>query len=140
MANSISACCRASSGPASPARPSLKLLVVLDLARRSAPTPKTWSHGGDGSALSRVLFHLDLPTRGLAHIGVEEAKGSRPLREATAFCARAACRIFTNVCFVEGDDIGKGQPMVVVTELCRQYRAQGARRPPRTDSLPTNLR
>ena len=69
-----------------------------------------------GSAMSRVLFHLDRPTVGLLNIGVEEVKGLEAVREAGRILREEPLPHIEYVGFVEGDDIGKGKADVVVTE------------------------
>ena len=69
-----------------------------------------------GSAMARVLFHLDRPTVGLLNIGVEEVKGLEPVREAGRILREDPLPHMEYIGFVEGDDIGKGKADVVVTE------------------------
>ena len=69
-----------------------------------------------GGAMARVLFDLERPTVGLLNIGVEEAKGLEPVREAGQILRQAARPDLDYMGFVEGDDIGKGTVDVVVTE------------------------
>jgi glycerol-3-phosphate acyltransferase PlsX len=66
--------------------------------------------------MARVLFDLERPTVGLLNIGVEEAKGLEPVREAGQILRQAARPDLDYMGFVEGDDIGKGTVDVVVTE------------------------
>jgi len=57
--------------------------VVLDLGASIGADAETLvAMAVMGSAMSRVLFHLDRPTVGLLNIGVEEAKGLEAVREA----------------------------------------------------------
>jgi glycerol-3-phosphate acyltransferase PlsX len=69
-----------------------------------------------GSAMARVLFDLERPTVGLLNIGVEEVKGQEAVREAGRILREAQLRFLDYVGFVEGDDIGKGNVDVVVSE------------------------
>jgi glycerol-3-phosphate acyltransferase PlsX len=69
-----------------------------------------------GSAMARVLLHLDRPTVGLLNIGVEEVKGLEPVREAGRILREEPPPYIEYIGFVEGDDIGKGTADVVVTE------------------------
>jgi glycerol-3-phosphate acyltransferase PlsX len=69
-----------------------------------------------GAATARILFGLDQPTVGLLNIGVEEAKGLEPVREAGRVLREEKLPNLDYLGFVEGDDIGKGKVDVVVTE------------------------
>ncbi len=69
-----------------------------------------------GSAMARVLFDLARPTVGLLNIGVEEVKGQEEVREAGRILREANLPFLEYVGFVEGDDIGKGNVDVVVSE------------------------
>jgi glycerol-3-phosphate acyltransferase PlsX len=69
-----------------------------------------------GSAMARVLFDLERPTVGLLNIGVEEVKGLEPVREAGRILRERNLPFLDYLGFVEGDDIGKGNVDVVVTE------------------------
>jgi phosphate acyltransferase len=69
-----------------------------------------------GSAMARVLFDLERPSVGLLNIGVEEAKGLEPVREAGRILRETRMSELNYAGFVEGDDIGKGTVDVVVTE------------------------
>ena len=69
-----------------------------------------------GSAMARVLFDIDRPTVGLLNIGVEEIKGLEQVREAGRILRERNFPHFDYHGFVEGDDIGKGNVDVVVTE------------------------
>src|SRR5207253_1083181 len=66
------------------AHPTLKgSCIVLDLgASIGADAESLVAMAVMGTAMSRVLFHLDRPTVGLLNIGVEEAKGLEAVREA----------------------------------------------------------
>ena len=66
--------------------------------------------------MARVLFDLARPTVGLLNIGVEEVKGQEEVREAGRILREANLPFLEYVGFVEGDDIGKGNVDVVVTE------------------------
>jgi phosphate acyltransferase len=69
-----------------------------------------------GAATARILFGLPRPTVGLLNIGVEEAKGLEPVREAGRILREEAFPDLDYQGFVEGDDIGRGKVDVVVTE------------------------
>src|SRR3954463_11015875 len=91
--------------------------IVLDLgASIGADAESLVAMAVMGTAMSRVLFHLDRPTVGLLNIGVEEATGLEAVREAGRILREEALPHMDYVGFVEGDDIGKGKIDVVVTE------------------------
>ncbi|MEA3028155.1 MAG: phosphate acyltransferase, partial [Alphaproteobacteria bacterium] len=91
--------------------------IVLDLgASIGADAESLVDMAVMGSAMSRVLFHLDRPTVGLLNIGVEEVKGLEAVREAGRILREEPLPHMEYVGFVEGDDIGKGKADVVVTE------------------------
>jgi glycerol-3-phosphate acyltransferase PlsX len=91
--------------------------IVLDLgASIGADAESLVAMAVMGSAMSRVLFHLDKPTVGLLNIGAEEAKGLEAVREASRILREEPLPHMDYVGFVEGDDIGKGKADVVVTE------------------------
>jgi glycerol-3-phosphate acyltransferase PlsX len=69
-----------------------------------------------GAATARILFGHARPTVGLLNIGVEEAKGLEPVREAGRVLREEKLPDLDYLGFVEGDDIGKGKVDVVVTE------------------------
>jgi glycerol-3-phosphate acyltransferase PlsX len=69
-----------------------------------------------GAATARILFGIDRPTVGLLNIGVEEAKGLEPVREAGRILRERQSLDLDYLGFVEGDDIGIGKVDVVVTE------------------------
>jgi glycerol-3-phosphate acyltransferase PlsX len=69
-----------------------------------------------GAATARILFGVDRPTVGLLNIGVEEAKGLEPVREAGRKLRERQLPDLEYLGFVEGDDIGMGKVDVVVTE------------------------
>src|SRR5277367_1712849 len=69
-----------------------------------------------GAATARILFGIERPTVGLLNIGVEEAKGLEPVREAAAVLREQKLPDLEYHGFVEGNDIGKGTVDVVVTE------------------------
>ena len=69
-----------------------------------------------GAATARILFGLPRPTVGLLNIGVEEAKGLEPVREAGRILREEILPDLDYRGFVEGDDIGRGKVDVVVTE------------------------
>jgi glycerol-3-phosphate acyltransferase PlsX len=91
--------------------------IVLDLgASIGADAESLVDMAVMGSAMSRVLFHVDRPTVGLLNIGVEEVKGLEAVREAGRILREEPLPHMEYVGFVEGDDIGKGTVDVVVTE------------------------
>jgi glycerol-3-phosphate acyltransferase PlsX len=91
--------------------------IVLDLgASIGADTEHLLDMAVMGSAMARVLFHLDRPKVGLLNIGVEEVKGLEQVREAGRILREAPLPHMDYHGFVEGDDIGKGRADVVVTE------------------------
>ena len=91
--------------------------IVLDLgASIGADAEHLLNLAVMGSAMARVLFHLDRPSVGLLNIGVEEVKGLEPVREAGRLLREDPPPHIEYVGFVEGDDIGKGKADVVVTE------------------------
>ena len=69
-----------------------------------------------GAATARILFGLPRPSVGLLNIGVEEAKGLEPVREAGRILREEGLPDLDYRGFVEGDDIGRGKVDVVVTE------------------------
>ena len=69
-----------------------------------------------GAATARILLGLDRPTVGLLNIGVEEAKGLEPVREAGRILREENWPDLDYQGYVEGDDIGRGKVDVVVTE------------------------
>jgi glycerol-3-phosphate acyltransferase PlsX len=91
--------------------------IVLDLgASIGADAESLVAMAVMGTAMSRVLFHLDRPTVGLLNIGVEEAKGLEAVRDASRILREEPLPHMDYVGFVEGDDIGRGKADVVVTE------------------------
>jgi glycerol-3-phosphate acyltransferase PlsX len=91
--------------------------VVLDLgASIGADADHLVDLAVMGAAMARILFGLDRPSVGLLNIGVEEAKGLEPVREASAVLREQTLPGLDYHGFVEGNDIGKGTVDVVVTE------------------------
>jgi glycerol-3-phosphate acyltransferase PlsX len=91
--------------------------VVLDLgASIGADADHLVDLAVMGAAMARILFGLDRPSVGLLNIGVEEAKGLEPVREASAVLREQKLPGLDYRGFVEGNDIGKGTVDVVVTE------------------------
>ena len=91
--------------------------IVLDLgASIGADAGHLVNLAAMGSAMAQVLFDLKRPSVGLLNIGVEEAKGLEPVREAASLLRAGHSPQFEYFGFVEGDDIGKGTVDVVVTE------------------------
>jgi glycerol-3-phosphate acyltransferase PlsX len=69
-----------------------------------------------GSAMARIVLHLDRPKVGLLNIGVEEVKGLEEVREAGRILRETPLPGLEYVGFIEGNDIGTGVVDVVVTE------------------------
>ena len=91
--------------------------IVLDVGASIGADAEHLVHlAAMGSAMARVLFHLDRPTVGLLNIGVEEIKGLEPVREAGRMLRERQLPHLDYTGFVEADDIGKGIVDVVVTE------------------------
>jgi phosphate acyltransferase len=91
--------------------------IVLDLgASVGADAAHLVSLAAMGSAMASALFGIDRPSVGLLNIGVEEAKGLEPVRDAGKILREGRWSNFQYAGFVEGDDIGKGTVDVVVTE------------------------
>jgi len=91
--------------------------VVLDLgASIGADTQHLVDMALMGSAMARILLHIDRPTVGLLNIGVEEVKGLDEVREAGQILRERNLPHINYAGFVEGNDIGKGTVDVVVTE------------------------
>ena len=68
-----------------------------------------------GSVFAQVLLGLDKPRVGLLNVGSEELKGHEELRQAAAILRRDGLPLDFRG-FVEGNDIGKGDVDVVVTD------------------------
>ncbi len=68
-----------------------------------------------GSVFAQVLLGLDKPRVGLLNVGSEELKGHEELRQAAAILRREGLPLDFHG-FVEGNDIGKGEVDVVVTD------------------------
>jgi len=91
--------------------------IVLDLgASIGADAAHLVSLAAMGSAMASALLGIERPTVGLLNIGVEEAKGLEPVRDAGKILREGRWSNFRYAGFVEGDDIGKGTVDVVVTE------------------------
>jgi phosphate acyltransferase len=91
--------------------------IVLDLgASIGADAEHLVNLAMMGAATARIVLGIARPTVGLLNIGVEEAKGLEPVREAGRILREEKLPDFDYVGFVEGDDIGKGKVDVVVTE------------------------
>ncbi len=69
-----------------------------------------------GSAMARIILHLERPSVGLLNVGVEEIKGVEEVKAASRALKDAALPDLDYRGFVEGDDIGQGVVDVVVTE------------------------
>lgn len=91
--------------------------IVLDVGASIGADAEHLVHlAAMGSAMARVLLHLDNPTVGLLNIGVEEVKGLEPVREAGRRLREQPLPHMQYYGYVEADDIGKGTVDVVVTE------------------------
>jgi glycerol-3-phosphate acyltransferase PlsX len=91
--------------------------IVLDLgASIGADAEQLVDMAVMGSAMARVLHHIDRPSVGLLNIGVEEVKGLEAVREAGRILRENPLPHIDYIGFVEGDDIGRGKADVVVTE------------------------
>jgi glycerol-3-phosphate acyltransferase PlsX len=69
-----------------------------------------------GSAMARIVLHIEQPSVGLLNIGVEEVKGLDEIKTASRILRETALPNLDYRGFVEGDDIGRGTVDVVVTE------------------------
>jgi glycerol-3-phosphate acyltransferase PlsX len=91
--------------------------VVLDLGASVGADAK---HLVDlsimGSAMARIILHVERPTVGLLNVGTEEIKGVEEVKEASKLLREAQLPNLDYRGFVEGDSIGKGVVDVVVTE------------------------
>jgi phosphate acyltransferase len=91
--------------------------IVLDLgASIGADAEHLVNLAMMGAATARILLGIERPTVGLLNIGVEEAKGLEPVREAGRILREEKLPNLDYLGFVEGDDIGQGKVDVVVTE------------------------
>ncbi|MCB1431032.1 MAG: phosphate acyltransferase PlsX [Alphaproteobacteria bacterium] len=90
--------------------------IVLDVgATIGADAAQLVEFAVMGEAMARCLFNIDKPAVGLLNVGVEEIKGVEQVKEAGRIL-REAQLPFEYIGFVEGDDIGKGDVDVIVTE------------------------
>ncbi len=69
-----------------------------------------------GSAMARIILHVERPTVGLLNVGVEEIKGVDEVKAASRTLRENPLPGLDYIGFVEGDGIGKGAADVVVTE------------------------
>lgn len=91
--------------------------IVLDVgANIGATARKLCDFALMGSAMARVLFHIERPTVGLLNVGVEEIKGNEEVKEAHAWLKESEGLPISYKGFVEGDQIGQGVVDVVVVE------------------------
>ena len=81
-----------------------------------------------GSAMARIILHVERPTVGLLNVGTEEIKGVEEVKEASKLLREAQLPNLDYRGFVEGDSIGKGVVDVVVTE---GFAGNIALKPPR---------
>jgi phosphate acyltransferase len=91
--------------------------IVLDVGASIGADPEHLvGLAAMGAATARILFGIERPTVGLLNIGVEEAKGLEPVREAGRILREENLPGLDYQGYVEGDDIGRGKVDVVVTE------------------------
>ena len=69
-----------------------------------------------GSAMARIVLHIERPTVGLLNVGTEDIKGIEEVKAAGRILRDGAIPSISYHGFVEGTDIGKGTVDVVVTE------------------------
>ena len=69
-----------------------------------------------GSAMARIILHVERPTVGLLNVGTEEIKGVEEVKAASKLLKDARLPNLDYQGFVEGDSIGQGVVDVVVTE------------------------
>jgi glycerol-3-phosphate acyltransferase PlsX len=69
-----------------------------------------------GTAMARIILHLECPSVGLLNVGVEDIKGVEEVKAASAILKEAKIPDLDYRGFVEGNDIGEGVVDVVVTE------------------------
>lgn len=90
--------------------------IVLDLGGNiGASATKLVDFALMGAAMSRAIFHIEKPSVGLLNIGVEEVKGIEEVKEAHAVLQASDLPVDYKG-FIEGNNIGKGDVDVVVTE------------------------
>jgi len=90
--------------------------IVLDLGGNvGASATKLVDFALMGAAMSRAIFHIDKPSVGLLNIGVEEVKGVEEIKEANSVLQASDLPVDYKG-FIEGNNIGKGEVDVVVTE------------------------
>ena len=91
--------------------------IVLDVgATIGAESEQLVDFAFMGSAMSRALYNLDRPKVALLNVGVEEVKGLEEVRIAGSRLRELNLRGMEYTGFVEGDDIGRGEVDVIVTE------------------------
>ncbi len=91
--------------------------VVLDVgAVIGADAQHLVDYAVMGGAMARALFEKSRPKVGLLNIGVEEIKGLEEVRMAGRMLREADLPHLEYVGFIEGDDLGKGEVDVAVTE------------------------
>jgi phosphate acyltransferase len=69
-----------------------------------------------GSAMARIILHVERPTVGLLNVGTEEIKGVEAVKEASKLLRETELPNLDYQGFVEGDGIGRGLFDVVVSE------------------------
>ncbi len=90
--------------------------IVLDLGGNvGASATKLVDFALMGAAMSRAIFQNDTPSVGLLNIGVEEVKGIEEVKDANSVLQDSDLPVDYRG-FIEGNNIGKGDVDVVVTE------------------------
>ena len=91
--------------------------IVLDVgATIGAEAEQLVDFAMMGGAMSRALYDLERPKVGLLNVGVEEVKGLEEVRIAGTTLRELELSGIEYAGFVEGDDLGKGEVDVIVTE------------------------
>ncbi len=91
--------------------------VVLDVgATIGADAQQLVDFAVMGAAMARIVKDIDRPTVSLLNIGEEEIKGNDAVKEAAALLRKAHFPDMDYKGFAEGNDIGKGNVDVIVTE------------------------
>lgn len=95
----------------------VKDVVMLDLgANTECAANNLVDFAIMGSLYAQVRLGVSYPKVGLLNIGTEEAKGTDSLKEALRILQNAKNHKFSFQGFIEGDDIGRGDIDVVVTD------------------------
>jgi len=100
-----------------PTRKPNKKVVMLDLGANVECTPKMLLEFGVlGEVFSREVLNVAKPKIGLLNIGSEALKGNQTVQDAALLFEQADCLSGEYIGFVEGDDIGRGEVDVIVTD------------------------